>query len=30
MDNASNNSVYILPNEISSINELNEEDLFIH
>ena len=29
MENA-NNSMYILPNEISSINGLNEEDLFIH
>ena len=30
MENVSNNSVYILPNEVSSINEINEEDLFIH
>jgi uncharacterized membrane protein YheB (UPF0754 family) len=29
MENATN-SMYILPNEISSINGLNEEDLFIH
>ena len=30
MENATTNSMYILPNEISSINGLNEEDLFIH
>ena len=28
MENATN-SMYILPNEVSSINGLNEEDLFI-
>jgi len=30
MENVSNNSMYILPNEVSSINDINEEDLFIH